>query len=63
MTTKPAYLQFLGRATEDERSNLLEEIKVLKKVNKEPHPNIIRFIGICSLEGETVKKWYELVNS
>ncbi|CAB4022081.1 Angiopoietin-1 receptor, partial [Paramuricea clavata] len=39
-------------ATEQERLDLVEEIKILKKVNEEPHPNIIRFIGACSIEGK-----------
>ncbi|XP_028416183.1 fibroblast growth factor receptor 1-like [Dendronephthya gigantea] len=32
-------------ATQSALSNLLAELKILKKINKEPHPNVIRFIG------------------
>jgi Ni,Fe-hydrogenase III small subunit len=49
-------LCFLENATEQERLDLVEEIKILKKVNEEPHPNIIRFIGACSIEGGSIQK-------
>ncbi len=42
---------FLENAGESDLSDLLAELEILKKINKEPHPNVIRFIGGCSLEG------------
>ncbi|CAB4027090.1 fibroblast growth factor receptor 1-like, partial [Paramuricea clavata] len=39
-------------ARESDLSDLLAELEILKKINKAPHPNVIRFIGGCSLEGK-----------
>ncbi|XP_028409528.1 tyrosine kinase receptor Cad96Ca-like [Dendronephthya gigantea] len=36
--------------TESDVSDFLDELEMLKKTNKEPHPNVIRFIGACILE-------------
>lgn len=29
----------------------MTELTILKEVNREPHPNVIRLIGGCSIEG------------
>ena len=39
-------------ARESDHSDLLAELEILKKINNEPHPNVIRFIGGCSMEGK-----------
>ncbi|XP_028411984.1 tyrosine-protein kinase receptor Tie-1-like [Dendronephthya gigantea] len=41
-------------AKESDISDLLAELETLKKINKEPHPNVIRFIGGCSVEGKVM---------
>jgi hypothetical protein len=46
------YTDFLENARESDHSDLLAELEILKKINKEPHPNVIRFIGGCSMEGK-----------
>ncbi len=45
---------FSDNARESELSDLLAELEILKKINKEPHPNVIRFIGGCSVEGNNI---------
>ncbi|XP_028411985.1 tyrosine-protein kinase receptor Tie-1-like [Dendronephthya gigantea] len=39
-------------AKKSDISDLLAELETLKKINEEPHPNVIRFIGGCSVEGK-----------
>ncbi|CAB3999660.1 proto-oncogene tyrosine- kinase receptor Ret-like [Paramuricea clavata] len=36
-------------ASESDLSDLLSELNILKEINKIPHPNVIRFIGGCSI--------------
>lgn len=48
------FLSLSDDARESDFSDLLAELELLKKVNKEPHPNVIRFIGGCSLKGTYV---------
>ena len=38
-------------ATEHDLSDLITELKILKKANKKPHPNVVRLIGCCFLKG------------
>ena len=41
----------LDSARESDLQNLVAELALLKEVNKERHPNVIRLIGGCSIEG------------
>ncbi|XP_028394194.1 angiopoietin-1 receptor-like isoform X2 [Dendronephthya gigantea] len=49
---KVAIKMLRENATESDLVDLLAEIKILKEANKEQHPNIIKFIGSCSLRGK-----------
>jgi hypothetical protein len=42
---------FLDGASESDLSDLVSELNILKEINKIPHPNVIRFIGGCSIAG------------
>lgn len=42
---------FLDHADECDLQDLMTELTILKEVNKEPHPNVIRLIGGCSIDG------------
>ena len=50
------FLSLPDNARESDFSDLLAELELLKKVNKDPHPNVIRFIGGCSLKGKNIKR-------
>ena len=41
----------LENAKESDMDDLKTELTLLKKVNREPHPNVIRLVGSCSIEG------------
>ena len=49
---------FSDNGKESDRQDLITELNTLKEVNKEPHLNIIRLIGGCSINGIT----YNFVN-
>ena len=38
------------------KSDFLRELKILKEVNKYPHPNVLQLIGACSTAGNSHKK-------
>ena len=42
---------FLDSAKQSDIDDLVAELTILKEVNKMPHPNVIRFVGGCLLEG------------
>ena len=44
-------LSFPDGATAADKSDFLREIKILKEVNKNPHPNVLQLIGACSTTG------------
>ena len=56
---------FLDGASESDISDLVSELNILKEINKIPHPNVIRFIGGCSIAGNvfSIKKQCEFENS
>ena len=47
-------------ATALDKSDLLSELKILKEINKEPHPNVLELIGACSTSGNprTSNYWF-----
>ena len=49
------FLLLLDGATAMDKSDFLRELKILKEVNKYPHPNILQLIGACSTTGNTTK--------
>jgi hypothetical protein len=49
------HVYFLDGASESDLSDLLSELNILKEINKIPHPNVIRFIGGCSIAGKVLK--------
>ena len=45
---------FLDGAKKSDLDDLVAELTILKEVNKIPHPNVVRFIGGCSIEGRKI---------
>ena len=41
----------LDCAKNSDIEDLMAELTILKEVNKIPHPNVVRFIGGCSIQG------------
>ena len=39
-------------AKESDLQDLMTELTILKEVNKIPHPNVIKFMGGCSIDGK-----------
>ena len=60
----------LDGATAADMSDLLTELKILKDVNKDPHPNVLQLIGACTTAGNPhtsanwlilfLSEWYRL---
>ena len=47
----PTNSYFLDNAKESDLQDLMTELTILKEVNRQPHPNVIRLVGGCSIEG------------
>ena len=48
-------------ATAADKSDLLSELKILKEINKEPHPNVLELIGACSTSGNPRTSNYRFI--
>lgn len=46
------YSNISGGASETGLSDLMSELAILKEMNKFPHPNVLKLIGECVIEGE-----------
>ena len=56
-------LYFADSPSSADRSDLLMELHVLKEVNRNPHPNVIKLIGAFTSEGKIIWTNYHALNA
>ena len=50
------YNCFSDGASESDLQDFLTELTILKEINKIPHPNVIKFLGGCTIDGTIFRK-------